>query len=51
LFCSVLASIRSDALDCIGRKFSAGWSFDRQKSIKNACDNLKNENYIIPLDE
>lgn len=51
LFCSVLASIGNNALDCIGRKFSAGWSFDRQKSIKNAYDNLKEENYAIPLDE
>lgn len=51
LFCSVLASIRKNALDCIGRKFSVGWSFDRKKSIKNAYNNLKEENYVIPLDE
>ena len=51
LFCSVLALISNNAIDGIGRKFSVGLSFDKQKSIEDAYDNLKEENYVISLDE
>ena len=46
-FSTILALVSDNARDCIGRKFSIGLSFDRQKSVRNAHENLVSEKYVI----
>ena len=49
LYASVLADIPSGALDCIGRKFSIGIDFEREKSLQLALNNLKENSYVLPM--
>ena len=47
LYASIWAHIPNDAVDCIGRKFSIGYSFDREKSLLSAYNNSKENIYVI----
>ncbi len=46
LFASMLAQVKIDAQDCIGRRFVFGAAYDLKKSIKEAHKNLKAEKFI-----
>ena len=50
LYASIWADIPSGALDCIGRKFSLGTDFDRDKSLISALNNSKGNRYVIQMD-
>jgi biotin carboxylase len=47
LYASIWADIPSGAIDNIGRKFSLGTDFEREKSLQLAFNNSKENNYVI----
>lgn len=47
LYSSIWASVPNDARDCIGRRFSIGSSFDREKSLLAAFNNSKENIYVV----
>ena len=50
LYSSVITRIKENATDCIGRQFSTGNDFDIEQSLVKAINNLKKENYVIPME-
>jgi biotin carboxylase len=46
LFVAILTQISYGAKDCIGRKFSIGMDFQREKSVQKAFENLLEKRYI-----
>ncbi len=47
LYATILADISPDAKNCIGRRFSLGYDFDRSKSIQSSLINLKENKYVL----
>ena len=47
LYASIWADIPSGAKDCIGRKYSLGTDFEREKSLLLAFNNPKENNYVV----
>ena len=47
LYASIWADIPSGAVDCIGRRFSLGTDFDRDKSLLSAYNNSLEKKYVI----
>jgi hypothetical protein len=47
LYATILANIAPDAKNCIGRKFSLGYDFNRSKSLQSSLINLKENKYVL----
>lgn len=47
LYASIWADVPEDAINCIGRKFALGYSFDRKNSLLSAFNNAKEKKYVI----
>lgn len=49
LYASIMADISPGAMDCIGRKFAMGIDFEREKSLQLALNNIRKNNYVVPM--
>lgn len=51
LFASILTNIPSNAIDCIGRRFSLGVGGTRETSLQTALKHLDEELYVLPMEQ